>query len=412
MVDRADGQLRQLHLRRRVASFRCSRATQLRSALDRDPRARSAGSFLQLPDGFCRAARASSPMSSPPAPTRRTTRRGRCRTGSAATTSRTTSTSVRATARTRSSTFLLDTKRGLLRAVRRRVRGDGPHVGIPSRVAVGFTPGRPGLRATPTSTGCGASTPTPGPRCTSASTAGCRSSPRRPGAPPSAGEWLGVPPSRQDAGDGTGSLAAPDPNAGDGLGSEGDDVITGDGLPDLGADGDGASAGGTEADDSPLVPEPIQNALKVAGAGGARLRGPGAAGPVGAADVPPAPGARVRPIGSGWRGATRPSAPADAGVSLAPSLTIAETATRLAVALPGSADEARAHGPHDGAHRRTPSWRRPPRRWRAPRPLGHVGGRGRQPPAGVAPAHRSVLRRPAPAPAAAATGWWRRQGPA
>ena len=72
------------------------------------------------------------------------------------------------------------TQAGLLRAVRRHLRGDGPR----------RSGSRPGWRSasrratsdptTRSATTSGASTPTPGPRCTSASAGGCRSS-RRPG---------------------------------------------------------------------------------------------------------------------------------------------------------------------------------------------------------------------------------------
>ena len=55
---------------------------------------------------------------------------------------------------------------GLLRAVRRRLRGDGPRRRPPARVAVGFTP--EGRSRPPTRIGCAARTPTRGPRCTSA----------------------------------------------------------------------------------------------------------------------------------------------------------------------------------------------------------------------------------------------------
>jgi len=211
-------------------------------------------------------------------------------------------------------------------------------IGIPSRVAVGFTPGvqdseDPNLyrvrgihaHAWPElylgQYGWVPFEPTP--------TRG----------PPGAGEWLGVPAQQADAGDGTGS-AVPEPNAGGGLGSEGDDVITADRLPDLGPGDDGASAGGSEADESPLIPKPIQDALKVLGlvalayvvlvplslVGQRVIRRRRATSP---AD-------RVR---LAWRNATERAG--YAGVPLAPSLTITETAARLAVALPGSADAAR-----------------------------------------------------------------------
>jgi transglutaminase-like putative cysteine protease len=237
------------------------------------------------------------------------------------------------------SAFLRGSKRGYCEQFAGAFAAMARAIGIPSRVAVGFTPGvqdseDPNLyrvrgihaHAWPElylgEYGWVPFEPTP--------TRG----------PPSAGEWLGVPAQQADAGDGTGSLAAPDPNSADGLGSEGDDVITDDRLADLGAGDDGASAGGTESDESPLIPEPVQNALKVLGLVALAY----------VVLVPlsllaqrvirrrraTSPADRVR---LAWRNATER---ADyAGISLAPSLTISETAARLAVALPGSADAAR-----------------------------------------------------------------------
>jgi TgpA N-terminal domain/Transglutaminase-like superfamily len=236
------------------------------------------------------------------------------------------------------SAFLRGSRRGYCEQFAGAFAAMARTIGIPSRVAVGFTPGvqdseDPNLyrvrgihaHAWPElylgEFGWVPFEPTP--------TRG----------PPSADGWLGVPAQQADAGDGTGSLP-PDPNAGDGLGSQGDEVITDGRIPDLGTGGDGASSGGTGADESPLIPEPVQDVLKVIGLAALAY----------AVLVPlsllgqrlirrrraTSPAARVR---LAWRDATERAG--YAGVSLSPSLTISETAARLAVALPGSADAAR-----------------------------------------------------------------------
>jgi transglutaminase-like putative cysteine protease len=236
------------------------------------------------------------------------------------------------------SSFLRGSKRGYCEQFAGAFAAMARTIGIPSRVAVGFTPGvqdseDPNLyrvrgihaHAWPElylgEYGWVPFEPTP--------TRG----------PPSAGEWLGVPAQQADAGDGTGTLP-PDPNAGGGSGGEGDDVITDGGIPDLGPGGEGESSGSTQVDESPLIPKPVQDVLKVLGLvalayavlvplsllGQRLIRRRRASSP---AD-------KVR---LAWRDATERAG--YAGVSLSPSLTISETAARLAVALPGSADAAR-----------------------------------------------------------------------
>jgi transglutaminase-like putative cysteine protease len=235
-------------------------------------------------------------------------------------------------------TFLFGTKRGYCEQFAGAFAAMARTLGIPARVAVGFTPGvrdseDPNLyrvrgvhaHAWPEvylgEYGWVPFEPTP--------TRG----------PPGASEWLGVAEQQADAGTGAAGPAAPDPNA-DGLGSEGDDVVTDDRIPDLGTGGDGASAGDSGAEDTPLIPDPVADALKVLGLAAVAyvvlvplslvaqraLRRRRAA----------TPADRVR---LAWRNATERAG--YAGVSLAPSLTISETAARLGVALPGSADAAR-----------------------------------------------------------------------
>ena len=118
---------------------------------------------------------------SSPAPRRRTTRRWRCRTTSA-TTSPTTSTCPPGQSDNAIVDFLFVSKRGYCEQFAGTYAAMARSIGLPTRVAVGFTPGeedpnKPGH--VPRARAC---TPTRGPRCTSPARAGCRSSRRRPGA--------------------------------------------------------------------------------------------------------------------------------------------------------------------------------------------------------------------------------------
>ena len=105
--------------------------------------------------------------------------------------------------------FLFDDPGGLLRAVRRHLRGDGPR-----RRPAGPGRGRASPRATRTTTSpgcttCGASTPTPGPRCTSTAPGGCPSSRRRAAARPAPRRYTGVPEQQAAAGDPGGTVTVP-----------------------------------------------------------------------------------------------------------------------------------------------------------------------------------------------------------
>ena len=116
-----------------------------------------------------------------------------CRTGSA-TTSPTTSTCPPATATNAIDTLPRRSARGYCEQFAGTFAAFARSLGLPARVAVGFTPGD---AARPTgSTTSRASTPTPGPRCTSPASAGCRSSRRPAAAHPGAESYTGVPRSR------------------------------------------------------------------------------------------------------------------------------------------------------------------------------------------------------------------------
>jgi transglutaminase-like putative cysteine protease len=157
--------------------------------------------------------------------------------------------------------------------------------------------------------------------------------------PPGAGEYLGLPELQANAtGDGA-TGASPDPND-DGLGSETDDVVTGGDIPELGPGGELGGGGTGALEDTPLIPDPVADALKLIGAAALAyvVLVPLAlvAQRVARRRRASSPADKVR---LAWQSATERAA--YAGVALAPSLTISETAARLAVALPGSADAAR-----------------------------------------------------------------------
>ena len=82
-------------------------------------------------------------------------------------------------------------------------------VGLPARVAVGFTSGHHRTPTTQPVPGARRCTPTPGPRSTSASTAGCRSSRRPAAGRPGAEDWLGIPPGQDTSAGGVGRPRGP-----------------------------------------------------------------------------------------------------------------------------------------------------------------------------------------------------------
>jgi len=155
--------------------------------------------------------------------------------------------------------------------------------------------------------------------------------------PPGASDFLGVP-ERQETADGAATTnELNDPNADLGI-EGGPDVQTGD-VPGLELGG-GAEGGDTTAKDDGILPGPVRTALQMLGFAvlaylvlvplallvqrAARRRRASA------------PADRVQ---LAWRLATEHAS--DAGVSLPPYLTLAETAERLATAMPTTADAAR-----------------------------------------------------------------------
>jgi hypothetical protein len=111
--------------------------------------------------------------------------------------------------------FLFSTRRGYCE----QFAGRTPPWRAPWAIPLASRSGSPrgsGTPTTPTCTGCAASTPTPGPRSTSASTGGCRSS-RRPGRGPPGGRGLprrpGEPGDRQRSRDARGP-GRPEPGPG------------------------------------------------------------------------------------------------------------------------------------------------------------------------------------------------------
>ncbi|HEX6425982.1 MAG TPA: DUF3488 and transglutaminase-like domain-containing protein [Acidimicrobiales bacterium] len=155
--------------------------------------------------------------------------------------------------------------------------------------------------------------------------------------PPRGDTWLGVPES-QDTSAGGAAVTDPGPLGAEG-GMGGGDGIQSDAAGDLGLTlGDqglgGADDGGRR--DRPIVPAPVRDASRPVGLGalvylvlvplaivGQRLIRRRRASTA---------GAKVR---LGWRSVTESAA--QAGIGLAPSMTVAEAADRMAAALPGSA---------------------------------------------------------------------------
>ncbi|HEY7070333.1 MAG TPA: DUF3488 and transglutaminase-like domain-containing protein [Acidimicrobiales bacterium] len=233
-------------------------------------------------------------------------------------------------------TFLFGTKRGYCEQFAGAYAAMARAVGIPARVAVGFTPGirdpnDPNLyrvrgvhaHAWPEvylgEYGWVPFEPTP--------TRG----------PPGAGDFLGVQESQSDATGAAVTTDENDPNADIGV-EGGPDVSIGD-TPNLDI-GNPGGAGDTTTEDDGLLPGPVKTALKVAGALvlaylvvvplvllAQRVRRRRRA---------HAPADRVR---LAWRVATEHAS--DAGVKLPTYLTLSETAERLAIAMPSTADAAR-----------------------------------------------------------------------
>ena len=235
-------------------------------------------------------------------------------------------------------TFLFGSQRGYCEQFAGSFAAMARALDIPARVAVGFTPGvrdsgDPNLYRV---RGVHAHA---WPEVYLGEYGWIRFEPTPTRGPPGAGEYLGLPEQQADAtGDGT-TGAPPDPND-DGLGSETDDVVTGGEIPELGPGGELGGGGTGALEDTPLIPEPVANALKLIGAAALAyvVLVPLAlvAQRVARRRRASSPADKVR---LAWQSATERAA--YAGVALAPSLTISETAARLAVALPGSADAAR-----------------------------------------------------------------------
>jgi transglutaminase-like putative cysteine protease len=155
--------------------------------------------------------------------------------------------------------------------------------------------------------------------------------------PPRADGWLGIPES-QDTSSGGAAVTDPGPEGGE-LGQGGGDGISSDAAGDLGLtlgdEGLGAPADGGRRDRS-IVPQPVRDASRPVGVGALAYLVVVPLAVVGQRLIrrrrASTAGAKVR---LGWRTVTESAA--RAGIGLAPSMTVAETADRMAAALPASA---------------------------------------------------------------------------
>jgi transglutaminase-like putative cysteine protease len=227
--------------------------------------------------------------------------------------------------------FLFETKRGYCEQFAGSFAAMGRAAGLPTRVAVGFSWGiqDPNDQELYRVRGIHAHAwpevyfegygwvpfePTPG------------------RAPPRAGEWLGLQPAQEDAGGASATL----PN---GVAGEGGPAAAGGGealrpvddpLAELELSPGGGGGGGA------TVPSEVRNAALALAAGIAAYLVLVPLAVIAARSIrrrrATTPSDKVR---LAWREANRRAA--DAGIELPPSLTVAEAANRLAVALPGSA---------------------------------------------------------------------------
>ncbi|HET6951056.1 MAG TPA: DUF3488 and transglutaminase-like domain-containing protein [Acidimicrobiales bacterium] len=231
-------------------------------------------------------------------------------------------------------TFLLETQRGYCEQFAGAFAALARSVGLPARVAIGFTPGQkdPYDRTLYTVKGVHAHA---WPEVYLGEYGWVPFEPTPTRGPPGGEEWLGIPEAQESSvGDGT-AAAVPDPGQGQTgeIGASGDEQrAPGEGL---GTEiGGGAEADEPGGDDS-WLPEPLQAAPKVLGAGALAyvLLVPAALGARGILRRRRAttPAGRVR---YWWRNVAERAAAA--GIALSPSLTVAESADRLAAALPES----------------------------------------------------------------------------
>ena len=305
---------------------------------------------------------------SPETPPPRTTRRSRCRTTSAAIASPTTSSVGPGHSNQALHDVPVRDAARLLRAVRRPPSPPSP---APSACPRGWpwaSPPACRTRTTPRCSGCGASTPTPGPRCTWASTGGCRSSRRSTAARPRAQEWLGIS-EQQDTS--TGGAAVTDPD----LGRRRRRATPGprrrpattSASPVAGwARVRWPAARPPPRTGDPFLARVLDDTAPAAGIGVAAylllvpLALAGAAG-----GAPPAGPGAGRPRAARLAHA-RPTGRCDAGLRLPPWMTIAEKADAMAAAFPGRRGRHRRPGPADGRGG-----------LRRGRPRGRAVGRGR-----------------------------------
>jgi transglutaminase-like putative cysteine protease len=230
----------------------------------------------------------------------------------------------------------LDTRRGYCEQFAAAFAALARHLGIPSRVAVGFSPGQrdPFDPTLFTVKGVHAHA---WPELYIGEYGWVPFEPTPTRGPPRGESWLGIPEAQDTTGGGTG---AADPGAGpDGTGATGDIGPSGDEQRESeGLTVDGGGGDGAQAEDDPFLPA----SLRVFGiALGVALLAYGVLVP-GALAVrqglrrrrASTPAGRVR---YWWRDIAERAAAA--GIALAPSLTIAESADRLAAGLPGTAPQ-------------------------------------------------------------------------
>ncbi|HEX6420716.1 MAG TPA: DUF3488 and transglutaminase-like domain-containing protein [Acidimicrobiales bacterium] len=234
--------------------------------------------------------------------------------------------------------FLFRTRRGYCEQFAAAFAALARSAGLPARVAVGFTPGVQD-RHDPTLFRVRGTHAHAWPEVYLGEYGWVPFEPTPTRGPPRADGWLGIP-ERQDTRTGGAAVTDRDPagfgdgqNAGVGAGPSGDEQ--GNLGLTLGDEGLGA-AGDERPTDRRLIPQPIIDASRPVGLGALGYLVIVPAAIVGQRLIrrrrASTGGAKVR---LWWRSVTESAS--QAGVGLAPSLTVAETADRIAAALPGSA---------------------------------------------------------------------------
>ena len=233
--------------------------------------------------------------------------------------------------------FLFRTRRGYCEQFAAAFAALARAVDLPARVAVGFTPGVQDPND-PTLFRVRGTHAHAWPEVYLGEYGWVQFEPTPTRGPPRADGWLGISES-QDTSSGGAAITDPDPVGGDGAGLEGGDGISSDAAGDLGLTlGDeGAGAAADEGrPDRPIVPAPVRDASRPVGMGALAYLVVVPLAVVGQRLVrrrrASTAGAKVR---LGWRSVTESAA--RAGIGLAPSMTVAEAADRMAAALPESA---------------------------------------------------------------------------